>query len=114
MKKDVSAIVELPAGSEQVKKFSRLASYARLASMILAGISFVVLILIYLFQSNLKLLGNQIIVPALIIIVLYTAIMMSLFASRRMNSAVRSFYKEHSHETFKKHGSVEGIDTVID
>jgi hypothetical protein len=115
VKKDISAIVELPASSEQVKKFSRLASYARLASMILAGVSFVILILIYFFQSRLKLQGDQIIAPALVIAFLYVMIMVSLFASRRMNSAVRSYYQEHSHELSKSTARLkEAAQTLID
>ena len=101
VKKDVSAITDLPAGSEQVKKYSRIASYARLGSMIMTGVSFAFLILFYLFQSSLKILGNPIIPPAIIIAAMYVAIMVSLVASRRMNSAVHSFYQEHASELSK-------------
>ena len=37
VKKDIETIVELPAGSEQVKKYSRISSFSRLLSMILGG-----------------------------------------------------------------------------
>ena len=72
VKKDVETIVELPAGSEQVKKYSRISSYSRLLSMILAAVSFVFLVFIYLFQFDLvKSLGIEFLAPALVIGVLY-------------------------------------------
>ncbi|MDG6999918.1 MAG: hypothetical protein JRN15_12475 [Nitrososphaerota archaeon] len=115
VKKDVTSISDLPSGSEKVKKFSRMASYARLASMVMTGVSFVFLIAFYLFQSDLRMLGNPIVAPAIIIAAMYIAIMVSLFASRRMNSAVRSYYQEHAPELSKSRVRLrEAAQALID
>ena len=115
VKKDVEAITDLPSGSMKVKRYSRMASYARLASLIMTAVSFAFLILFYLFQSSLKMLGNPLVAPAIIIAAMYVAIMISLFASRRMNNAVRSFYQEHSSELSKNRVHLrESAQNLID
>ena len=115
VKNDVETIVELPAGSEQVKKYSRISSYSRLLSMILAAVSFVFLIFIYLFQSDLVKMGIEFIAPALVIGVLYVMIMVSVYTSRRMNSAIRSYYQEHAHSLSKNRARIkESTQMMID
>jgi hypothetical protein len=112
---DVSKIVDLPAGSEKVKRYSNMASYARLASLILGAASFAFLIFVYFYKSYFETLYNELLVPAVVIGVLYAAIMVTLFASRRMNSAVRECYQEHAHELSKSRTKLrESAQLLID
>jgi len=115
VKKDVETIVELPAGSEQVKKYSRISSVSRLLSVILAAASFVFLIIIYAFQSDLVKLGIEFIAPALVIGILYVMIMVSVYAGRKMNSSIRDYYQEHTHALSKSRTRIkESAQMMID
>jgi hypothetical protein len=112
---DVSKIVDLPADSEKVKRYSNLASYSRLASLILGAGSFAFLIIVFFYQSYFQTLYNEILVPAVVIGILYATVMVNLIASRRVNSAVKECFLEHTHELSKHRAKVrETTQLLID
>lgn len=100
IKDDVTTITDLPATSDQVKKYSRLSSYARLASIIMVLVSFA-FIEIYFFHSGLKNVINPILVLGIIIGTLYISLMVNVVASRRMNSGILVLYQEHENQLVK-------------
>ena len=105
IKDDVTAITDLPATSDQVKKYSRMSSYARLASIVLVLASFV-FIEIYFFHSGLKNTINPILALSLIIGALYVSLMVNVIASRRMNSAIRTLFQERASELSKSRNRI--------
>lgn len=112
---DVSKIVDLPATSKKVKRYSNLASYSRLASLILGAASFAFLIFVFFYKSYFETLYNEILVPAVVIGILYATVMVNLLASRRMNSAVRECYGEHGKELSKPSAKMrETVQLLID
>lgn len=114
-KKDVSTIADLPSQSLEVKRNSRVSSYARLASIVMTFISFAFLIALYYLHFDLELLGNPIIPPGIVIGVMYASIMVSLLATRRLNSAIHSYYAKHSSELAKNRIKLrEAAQTLID
>lgn len=100
IKDDVMTIADLPSTSAKVKKYSRMSSFARLASIVMVLISFV-FIEIYFFHSGLKNVINPVIALGVIIGALYVSLMINVFASRKMNSTITALYHEHSAELSK-------------
>ncbi len=114
IKDDVTTITDLPATSDQVKKYSRISSYARLTSIVMTLISFA-FIEIYFFHSGLKNVINPILALGLIIGALYTSLMVNVIASRRMNSVIRILYEKHSGELSKSRNRIrQSTQTLID
>jgi dsDNA-binding SOS-regulon protein len=115
VKKDVTTIVEMPSESEQVQKAIRLSSNARGASLILTMISFGVLIFFFLSQNAFKGFGNLALVSGVAIAVMYASLMVSFFATRRMNNTVRKFYDKHESDLYKNRAKMkETAQTLID
>lgn len=114
IEEDVTTITDLPASSAQVKRYSRMSSYARLASVVMVLVSFVFLE-IYFFHSGLKRVINPILALGVIIIVLYISLMVNIIASRRMNSEITKLYKEHTNELSKNRNRIrQSTQALID
>ena len=54
VRKDVDKIVDLPEKSSEIEKVARRASRARIASMIIAGITFLFLFVVLYYQNAIK------------------------------------------------------------
>jgi hypothetical protein len=118
VKKDVDQIVDLPAKSETIEKYSKRASRSRIFSMLIGLGTFVVLIVYLYFQSQLRVLGGQnlvIIIPAAMIALLYGLFMFTMFSTRALNKAMRTFYDQHSGELSKQKSHLrEATQQLID
>ena len=112
IKDDITTVTDLPATSDQVKKYSRMSSYARLASLVMVFASFV-FIEIYFFHSGLKNVINPILALGVIIGALYVSLMVNVIASRRMNSAIIKLYQEHSEELAKNRNRIRQTTQVL-
>jgi hypothetical protein len=118
VRSDVDHIVDLPAKSREIEKYSRRASRLRLISMIVGLGTFVVLVGYLYFQSQLKVAGGQdlvIIIPAAMIGLLYGFFMLTMISTRSLNKAMRNFYDQHSGELSKQKSHMrEATQQLID
>ena len=114
IKDDVTTITDLPSTSDQVKKYSRMSSYARLASIVMVLVSFV-FIEVYFFHSGLKNVINPVLALGVIIGVLYVSLMVNVIASRRMNSKITALYQEHASQLSKNRNRLrQSAQSLID
>ena len=95
IKDDVTTITDLPSTSDQVKKYSRMSSYARLASIVMVLVSFV-FIEVYFFHSGLKNVINPVFALGVIMGVLYVSLMVNVIACRRWSSKITAVFQEHA------------------
>jgi hypothetical protein len=105
VKNDVDHIVDLPAKSRDIEKYSKRASRSRVLSMLIGVGTFAALIIYLYFQSQLKFLGGQdliIIIPAAMIALLYGFFMLTILSTRALNKAMRTFYDQHAGELSKQ------------
>ena len=118
VRKDVDKIVNLPEKSSDIEKVTRRASRARIASMIIAGITFLFLFVVLYYQNTIKnSAGSNVILlaPAIAIGVLYVALMVSMFSTRKLNRSMRDFYNEHEKELSKQTAHIrEATQLLID
>lgn len=105
IKDDVTTITDLPASSGQVKKYSRMSSYARLVSIVMVVVSFA-FIEIYFFHSGLKSAISPILALGIIIGALYISLMVNILSSRKMNSAITALYQEHADQLSKNRNRI--------
>ncbi len=105
VKKDVDQIVDLPAESVEIEKYSKRASRSRGLSLVIGIFTFAALLIYLFFQNQIKTLGGQnliIIIPAIMIALLYGFFMLTIISTRALNKAMRTFYDEHSGELSKQ------------
>lgn len=112
VREDVTMISDMPARSHQVKKYSNLSSYARLASIIMVVISFA-FIEIYFFHSSVKNVLDPAIAFSLVIGILYIFLMLNVFASRRMNTAIKRLYQENASELSKNRNRIRQTTQIL-
>lgn len=105
VKKDAEQIADLPSKSDEIGKYVKRASRARIFSMILAGVTFLILFGFLYAQNQMKVtFGSEIVLigPAIAIAILYISFMYSMLSTRRLNKTMRSFYDEHARELKKE------------
>lgn len=105
VKSDVQQIVDLPDRSPEVEKRVKRAAEARRLSLIVGGLTFVVLIFYLFFQNQLKGFTGAnliIIIPGVMLVLLYGFLMLTMISSRSLNKSMRSFYVSHSGELAKQ------------
>src|SRR5579875_243641 len=80
VKSDVYHIAELPMQSEEVKKYSKLSSRARLLSIVLTAGGFLLIVLFFQFRNQLGILGPNTLVisPGIFIALMYIVLMVSM------------------------------------
>jgi hypothetical protein len=115
---DVDQINELAQGSAEVKKSARNAARSRQLSMIIGGVTFVILIAYIFFESQFKALGGQellLYLPAVMLALLYGLLMVTMLSTRSLNKAMRTFYEKHAGELSKQKGHIrEATQQLID